>query len=142
MIENNQILIDGGVINNLPVDVMSAMRRGKVVGVDVARDHVLTADAGDLEERSLWQLLTAKRRGTPNIIGLLMSAGTINSAAQVKQQRHQVDVLIEPRLHNMGMLDWKSWESAIESGYRQTMEMLAHSRDRLVSRLVDGQPIS
>jgi NTE family protein len=133
VIENNQILIDGGVINNLPVDVMSAMRRGRVVGVDVAREHVLTTEADDLEGRSLWQLLTAKRRGTPNIIGLLMSAGTINGEAQVKQRRQQVDVLIEPHLGDMGMLDWKSWESAIENGYRQTMEILEHSRDRLVS---------
>ncbi|HUA33659.1 MAG TPA: patatin-like phospholipase family protein [Candidatus Binataceae bacterium] len=133
VIDNNQILIDGGVMNNLPVDVMSAMRRGRVVGVDVAREHVLTADADDLEGRSLWQLLSAKRRGTPNIIGLLMSAGMVNSEAQVKLRRQQVDVLIEPRLGNMGMLDWHSWESAIEQGYRQTMEILEHSRDRLVA---------
>ena len=136
VIENNQILIDGGVINNLPVDVMSAMRRGRVVGVDVAREHVLTTEADDLEGRSLWQLLSAKRRGTPNIIGLLMSAGMVNSEAQVKQRRQQVDVLIEPRLGNMGMLDWHSWESAIEHGYRQTMEILEHSRDRLVASAI------
>jgi NTE family protein len=132
VIENSQILIDGGVMNNLPVDVMSAMRRGRVVGVDVAREHVLTAENDDLENRSLWQLLSAKRRGTPNIIGLLMSAGLVNSEAQVKLQRQQVDILIEPHLGKMGMLDWKSWETAVEGGYRQTMEILEHSRDRLV----------
>lgn len=128
VIENNHILIDGGVINNLPVDVMKSMQRGKVVAVDVAREHVLTAEtSADLEDRSLWQLLSAKRRGIPNIIGLLMSAGTINSTVQFRQRRHQIDVLIEPRLGTIGMLDWKSWESAIESGYRQTMEILEHS---------------
>ncbi len=133
VIENSQILIDGGVMNNLPVDVMSAMRRGRVVGVDVAREHVLTAESDDLENRSVWQLLSAKRRGTPNIIGLLMSAGLVNSEAQVKLQRQQVDILIEPRLGKMGMLDWKSWETAVEGGYRQTMEILEHSRDRLLT---------
>lgn len=132
VIENSQILIDGGVMNNLPVDVMSAMRRGRVVGVDVAREHMLTAGNDDLENRSVWQLLSAKRRGTPNIIGLLMSAGLVNSEAQVKLQRQQVDILIEPRLGKMGMLDWKSWETAVEGGYRQTMEILEHSRDRLL----------
>jgi NTE family protein len=132
VIENSQILIDGGVMNNLPVDVMSAMRRGRVVGVDVAREHVLTAESDDLENRSMWQLLSAKRRGTPNIIGLLMSAGLVNSEAQVKLQRQQVDILIEPKLGKMGMLDWKSWETAVEGGYRQTMEILEHSRDRLL----------
>jgi NTE family protein len=134
VIENSQILIDGGVMNNLPVDVMSAMRRGRVVGVDVAREHVLTAESDDLENRSVWQLLSAKRRGTPNIIGLLMSAGLVNSEAQVKLQRQQVDILIEPKLGKMGMLDWKSWETAVEGGYRQTMEILEQSRDRLFPR--------
>jgi NTE family protein len=132
VIENSQILIDGGVMNNLPVDVMSAMRRGRVVGVDVAREHVLTAENDDLENRSLWQLLGATRRGTPNIIGLLMSAGLVNSEAQVKLQRQQVDILIEPQLGKMGMLDWKSWEKAIEGGYRHTMQILEHSRERLL----------
>ncbi len=132
VIENSQILIDGGVMNNLPVDVMSAMRRGRVVGVDVAREHVLTAESDDLENRSIWELLSAKRRGTPNIIGLLMSAGLVNSEAQVKLQRQQVEILIEPKLGKMGMLDWKAWETAVEGGYRQTMEILEHSRDRLL----------
>ena len=133
VIEANQILIDGGVINNLPVDVMSAMRRGRVVGVDVAREHVMTANADDLEASSLWQLLSAKRRGTPNIIGLLMRAGTVNSEAQLKLRRQQVDVLIEPMLDGIGMLDWKSYDKAIEEGYRQTMEILENSGDRLTA---------
>jgi NTE family protein len=133
VIEGNQILIDGGVINNLPVDVMSAMRRGRVVGVDVAREHVLTANTEDLEASSLWQLLSAKRRGTPNIIGLLMSAGTVNSEAQLKLRRQQVDILIEPVLDGIGMLDWKSYDKAIEEGYRQTMEILEHAGDRLTA---------
>jgi len=109
-------------MNNLPVDVMSSMRRGRVVGVDVAREHVIAAASDDLENRSVWELLSAKRRGTPNIIGLLMSAGLVNGEAQVKLQRQQVDILIEPQLGKMGMLDWKSWEMAVEGGYRQTME--------------------
>ena len=35
------------------------------------------------------------------------------------------------------MLDWKSYENAIEEGYRQTMEILEHSRDRLLPRCRD-----
>jgi NTE family protein len=131
VIENNQILIDGGVMNNLPVDVMSAMRRGRVVGVDVAREHVLVAEADDLEDRPLWRMLRARSRGTPNIIGLLMSAGTINSEAQLKLRRQQVDVLVEPRLNSVGILDWRSYQTAINQGYVDTLEALSAHGDRL-----------
>jgi len=131
VIEGHQILIDGAVINNLPVDVMSGMRRGRVVGVDVAREHVLAADTADLEASSLWQLFSAKRRGTPNIISLLMSAGTVNNEAQLRLRHQQVDILIEPVLDGVGMLDWKSYDKAIEQGYLETMEVLEHFGDRL-----------
>jgi NTE family protein len=131
VVQNNQVLIDGGVMNNLPVDIMSAMRRGRVVGVDVARDHVLSAHLDDLDERPLWQLALAQHNGAPSIIGLLMSAGMINSQAQIKVRRQHVDLLIEPKLGSMSMLDWKSWESAVESGYRQTMEVIERVGDSL-----------
>jgi NTE family protein len=127
VVMNNEILIDGGVMNNLPVDIMSAMRRGRVVGIDVARDHVLSAEIADFDERPLWQLALAQRSGAPTIISLLMSAGTINGEAQFKMRRQHVDLLIELNLGQMGMLEWKSWESAVEGGYRQTMEILERS---------------
>jgi len=131
VIEGHQILIDGAVINNLPVDVMSGMRRGRVVGVDVAREHVLAKETADLEASSLWQLFSAKRRGTPNIISLLMSAGTVNNEAQLRLRHQHLDILIEPVLDGVGMLDWKSYDKAIEQGYLETMEVLEHFGDRL-----------
>ena len=127
VVMNKEILIDGGVMNNLPVDIMSAMRRGRVVGIDVARGHVLNAEIGDFDERSLWQLALAQRGAAPTIISLLMSAGMINGEAQFKMRRNHVDLLIELNLGQMGLLEWKSWESAVEGGYRQTMEILERS---------------
>jgi NTE family protein len=127
VVMNNEILIDGGVMNNLPVDIMSAMRRGRVVGIDVTRGHGLNAEIADLDERPLWRLALAQRSGAPTIISLLMSAGTINGEAQFKVRRQHVDLLIELNLGRMGMLEWKYWESAIEGGYRQTMEILERS---------------
>jgi len=37
------------------------------------------AATGALEDQPMWNLMRAKRRGTPNIIGLLMRAGTVGS---------------------------------------------------------------
>lgn len=124
VIEDGHILVDGGVLNNMPIDLMLAMRRGPVVAVDVMRDHALAADAEALEELSLFNMLRPARRGSPNIIALLMRAGTVGSEAQIRHLRPQVDLLIEPRIEPMGMLDWKAYRRAIDEGYRQTIAIL------------------
>jgi NTE family protein len=126
VIENGHILVDGGVLNNMPIDLMLAMRRGPVVGVDVMRDHALAAAAEALEELSLLNMMRPARRGSPNIVALLMRAGTVGSEAQVRHLRPQVDLLIEPRIEPMGMLDWKGYRRAIDEGYRQTITLLEH----------------
>ncbi len=65
--------------------------------------------------------MRAKRRGSPNIIGLLMRAGTVGSDARLRHLRLHVDLLIEPPLERISMLDWKAWAEAIEDGYHHTV---------------------
>jgi NTE family protein len=65
-----------------------------------------------------------KRRGVPNILSLLMGAATISSEAQVRSLGARVDLLIEPKLEGIGMLDWRAFDRAVEAGYRQTLEQL------------------
>ncbi len=124
VVESGHILVDGGVLNNMPIDLMLAMKRGPVIAVDVARKQSVVGEAEGLEDRPLRELIRARRRGTPNIIGLLMRAGTVGSEAQIRQLRPQVDLLIEPALHGISMLDWKAYDAAVEAGYRDTIEML------------------
>ncbi|MGD1027066.1 patatin-like phospholipase family protein [Candidatus Binatus soli] len=124
---DGHFLADGAVLNNLPVDVMSTMHRGLVVGVDVGQDHPLKSHFDDLEEQTLWRLLRAQRGGAPNIISLLMRAGTVSSDALLRHQRTHADLIINPRLPEVGMLEWKVYSRIIEEGYRQTMEALERS---------------
>jgi NTE family protein len=40
--------------------------------------------------------------------------------------------LLTPPLEHVGMLDWKDWQRAIESGYQHTLKMLeAQARENL-----------
>jgi NTE family protein len=124
VVEGDHVLVDGGVLNNMPIDLVLAMRRGPVIAVDVERENTIVAEGGALEDQSLWNLLRANRRGAPNIIGLLMRAGTVGSNAQIKLLRPHVDLLIEPPLTRISMLDWKSYRAAIDGGYRHAIELL------------------
>ena len=124
VIEEEQVLVDGGMINHLPGDVMREMQRGPVIGVDTGSDRGLISSATDLEEKSLWWLLRHGRKDVPGIVRILMSAGTVSSAAQTIASRSQLDLLLQPPLGSFNMLDWKAYERAIDIGYRSTMETL------------------
>jgi NTE family protein len=119
-----EVFVDGGAMNNLPVDVMRARGRGPVVGVDVGTDRAFTTDIDSTEEPSLWKLFRGRRR-RPNILRILWRAGMVNSATATLDQRRQSDLLITPALESIDLLDWKGFGRAIEIGYRDACERLA-----------------
>jgi NTE family protein len=49
----------------------------------------------------------------------------VNSEGPAERRRERADLLLTPPLEHVGMLDWKDWQRAIESGYRHTCEMLS-----------------
>jgi NTE family protein len=120
----NQILVDGGVLNNLPVDVMRSFGRGRVIGVDVGTEHSLVA-CDDVDETSVFgrmRLLRARR--APSIIQLLLRAGSLSSAQSNAANREQSSILLAPPLDGIDVLDWKSFDRALEAGYRHTAQRI------------------
>jgi NTE family protein len=124
VVDGSEILVDGGVLNNLPFEIMSEMHRGQIVAVDVSRDRFIKASIDELDHRPLWQLARHARRGTPNIFTLLVAAGSLSGMRKPKSLRQSVDLLIEPPISAVGMLDWKLFNTAVEAGYQCTMEIL------------------
>jgi NTE family protein len=123
VIEDGQVLADGAVMNNLPTDVMSAMHRGPVVGVDVARHQSLTIKEGN-KGRPIRNMLAGPEYDGPGIVSLLLRAGTLGGEAQAMMSQGHADVLLEPPLQDIGIRDWRAFDRAIEIGYRYTMERI------------------
>ena len=123
LVEGGEVLVDGAVMNNLPSDVMSAMRRGPVIGVDVTRYQTLTATEGN-GRWSLRSLLAGPDYDGPGIVSLLLRAGTMGGDAQTMISRAHADVLLEPPLQHVNIRDWRTFDRTIEAGYRYTMERM------------------
>ncbi len=124
---NGEVHVDGGAMNNLPVDIMRDFGRGPVIGVDVGADRAFTADFDDVDVPGLWKAMSwfrAKKKRV-NIFQILWRAGMVNSAAATLAHREQTDLLLQPPLENIDMLNWKAFDRAIEAGYRFTMDRLA-----------------
>jgi NTE family protein len=135
VIEGSDILVDGGVLNNLPFDVMMEMRRGPVIASDLSISHGFKATIDDLEQRTLWELMSHARKGTPNIATLLVASGTMSSYAQVRDSRDHVALLIQPVNDDLNMLDWHAFDRMVETGYRRTIALLEERGDDLLRTL-------
>ena len=126
VMNHGEVLVDGGTMNNLPVDVMRELARGPVIGCDVGADRAFTSDGDDeMDMPTLWQLmawLRRKKQRRPNIFRILWRAGMVNSAATTMAHREKTDMLLQPPLAEVDMLNWKAFDRAIELGYEYTVQ--------------------
>jgi NTE family protein len=114
--------VDGGMINSLPVEVMSS-RCGTVIAADVASDPLAMPFPNIDEMPSLWQVLRGSR--IPPIVDLLVRAATVNSDALARTVRAQANILFQPPLATVNLLDWQACDRAIDIGYRYATDKLA-----------------
>jgi NTE family protein len=129
---DDQILVDGGAANHLPVDVMRDLGRGRVIGVDVSSESSL-ASCDDVDELSFLARLNLIRKGrAPNILQLLLRAGSMSTNRVTAANREQSSILLTPDLEGIDMLDWKAFDRAIEAGYRGTIERIDEITDAVL----------
>jgi len=118
VVQRGEVLADGGIINNFPVQAIEALGRGPIIGIDVAHDRAFVADDEDWERPSLLRLFARGRQDRPGILRLLMRAGTVNGLGIARSGRAAVDLLLTPSLEDIDMLDWKAFDRAVAAGYR------------------------
>jgi NTE family protein len=120
VVENGHVLVDGALVRNLPVDLVREQHDGVTIGVDVAGVDGLKP--GDLRLKpSGWRWLTsgAWLKGPP-IVSVLIRSATMPSLAAMAQARDDV-VAIAPKVEDVGLQDWKAYDTAVAAGYRAAM---------------------
>ncbi len=129
-----EVHVDGGVIDNFPVRAMRRMGRGVTIGVDIDTGGALAAGADAMEPWSAWQFfrrLLWKRDETlpiPSIVRILLRSALVASTERAQEDRAIADLLIVPPMNHIDLLDWTSFDAAVEVGYRTTMECLDKAR--------------
>ena len=126
IIHKGEVLVDGGTMNNLPVDAMRELGRGPVIGCDVGADRAFTSQSEEIDVPLPWQLMSWSRRARhlPNIFQILWRAGMVNSSAMTAAHREKTDLLLQPPLAQIDMLNWKAFEKAIDAGYEYAARRL------------------
>jgi NTE family protein len=121
---NGHLLVDGGLMNNLPVDIMAERASGPIIASDVTGEIDLKARDSQYGERPWWWLIGQRMAGTPSIVSILMRSGTVGSEAQRRLAREQANYMFEPPLNGVGLRDWRAIDRCIAEGYEHALRMI------------------
>jgi predicted acylesterase/phospholipase RssA len=130
------VLVDGGVIDNLPVDEMRKRLSGQIIACDVGGSYRLETAIEETELPSLWQMFAqwyspSRRQRRPSLAQILLRAGMVNSEATVHHRRKQTAMLLKPRLPGVELLEWREFHRTIDMGYQYALREVGGPRDAL-----------
>ncbi len=130
-ITNNQgdMLVDGGMLNNLPVDIMRQYVSKVIAVTSPSEDtnHVSIPD-GIL---SGWHVLFSrlfKKKSVryPSIYECILKTMSVSSIEHEKQMINHADISILVNAKGINLLNFKAIDQLTQIGYYTTMEKLAH----------------
>lgn len=113
VIIDNEIHVDGGVFNNIPIDIMIEKNNGHIIASRV-----------DVETKK-------KKVELPSLLTTVMKSAVANSDRHSNNLQKFVDVIFQPNVAHFGLLNWKAHKQIFEEGYRHASELLTNSKDTL-----------
>ena len=98
---SGRLLVDGGVLNNLPIDAMADSEEGPIVAVDVVR----RLEASAVDEPPL-----------PSIMETLSRATVLGSVERAERNRGLALLVISPETQDIPLRDFRALDRAVEAG--------------------------
>lgn len=123
----DMVLVDGGLVNNFPADVLKEMGADIIIGVEVTSEKNITPD--DIQS-------------LPQLLGRLVTNST---NAKRKENRELCDVHIVPDISGYGMLSFtpEAIDTLVNRGYKKAAEyqdVLVTLKQRI--DVIAGHPVS
>jgi NTE family protein len=142
VISREQVLVDGGVIDNLPIEIMHARGAGPVLGVDIETAGAISAGADVGEAWSAWEFLRRllwRRKQTlplPSIVKILLRSALISSGSAAARHRAAADLIFRPPTAQIDLLDWQSFDRVVDIGYRHARQVLDGLKDQPLAQRI------
>jgi len=131
VIRDGKLLADGGMVNPVPVSLARAMGADIVIGVDLNADllasHRRAMARGDAEAASGWLESSEAGLKMPSMIDVVTASLHVMQARITRSRMagEPPDLLITPRLAQMGMLDFHRAEPAFNAGREAVIEVMS-----------------
>jgi predicted acylesterase/phospholipase RssA len=129
---DGDVLVDGAVMNNLPVDVMRSMNGGgPVLAVSLRGEFSLRSeDLPHHGELSGWRVFgrrfnpLASTMKLPGLIDILLRTTEVGSVQSSRTMEEQADLVFHPEVDDVGLLDFSAVDRLVDAGYRNAVEVL------------------
>lgn len=128
VVRGGEILVDGGLMNNLPIDVLAQrLPLGQLLAVDVTAADWETETgwigAPSAARRAwdqVWDQLHPSHAGkVPSLADLLVQSLEVNSRRRYRETSHLPHRLLAINVTGFDPLDFGNWKRLINEGYRQ-----------------------
>jgi predicted acylesterase/phospholipase RssA len=130
--DNGCLLVDGGVLNNLPAETMRRMcGSGYVIAVDVnpRLDLAATVDYGQSLSgwSAAWRQLNplGPQLRLPTIQAILERTTAVSSVQQAQVASALIDLYVHPPIEGFGMFEVAALDRIAAVGYRWAQSKLA-----------------
>ncbi len=105
---DGKLLVDGGIVENVPVTTLKDMGADLIIGVDLNAKHT--------------------HKKPRNIVEVLLRSFDFTLKTATKLQTEQADILIEPDLSFFNMVDIDQMDDLIDKGYQEANPVLHQIR--------------
>ena len=125
-----ELLVDGGVINNLPADIMKEKFGGFIMVVNVSPEEDVRMPSFYNILPSAWAYIWSrlnpfkKKIVVPTILDIMMRTILLSSINQSNRVREEADHYFYPPIDQFGLLDFKSLYDISTAGYEYAMQEL------------------
>ncbi len=133
-----QLLVDGGVMNNVPIDVMeNRCTGGTVIAVNVGGGGAKGVANSNHWDYSGWSQLRRRlsslssKEHVANIVDVLLWTTTLSSKRHLQQlvESGRIDLYLTPPVQEFELLGFDAYEKLYEIGYEYTCKRLAEWDD-------------
>ena len=111
MNHQGKLLVDGGVIDNIPVSVAREKGADIVIAVDIGENVI--------------------NYNITNLLDVMLQSITIMGAENAKTRKKEADVLIAPKIGDVGMLDFTQKKRSMLAGIEATQKMMPELKAKI-----------
>jgi len=106
-LKSGDLLVDGGVVNNLPADVLRDFGAGRIIACD--QGGAATSNG---------------KADTPNALGIIMRSVILHSRISGRTWRTEADLYFDSPVAGIGLLEWGKFDEAVRRGYDNARRVL------------------
>jgi len=128
--DDGQLLIDGAVLNTFPVDIMRRRLggQGELIGVNVSQINEVAHNYDFGTTLSGWHVFWTRlnpfqsARRVPRLVETLLRSTDIKGIERLLELKNGLDLLVEPDVSAISLLDFKSYARISDIGYEAARE--------------------